>query len=66
MKLKISSFFGANQFANTVAVLMLRARHTMTPIKLKSDEGSLPISLFCTATKILLAFIAYHMTKVSH
>ena len=55
IKLKSASFYGANQFANAAAVLMLTYDDSRQS---KSREGSLLISLFRTATKILLAFIS--------
>ena len=75
IKLKSAPFFGANQFAKAATFLMLRARLQW---QWKSHEDrfldlSLSISLFRTATKILLAFISraawhyrYYITKVGH
>ena len=63
---KVRPFFGANQFANAAAVLMLT--YTMT---IKKPRRPMSISLFRTATKIRLAFISraawqrrYYSTKV--
>ena len=69
------TLFGANQFAKAATFLMLRARLRW---QWKSHEDrfldvSLSVSLFRTATKILLAFISraawhyrYYITKVGH
>ena len=61
-------FFGANQSANAAAVLKLTYDDNQ-----KATKASLLISLFHTATKILLAFICqaawqhrYYSTKVGH
>ena len=65
-KLKRAPFFGANQFVNATAGLDVRSQS-------KSNEGSLSISLYRTATRILLAFISraawqrrYNSRKVGH